>query len=477
MRKWLTRPDLMLMTLIAILTAGLVIATAPLAAQGAPEQIQDALALFNQETGQNLTLNDLYWTWDQLTATDSSLGCPKDGETYTQGQVVVYRFLFTWQGNIYEYRVSADRTTTRSCGAISQNAPTPTLSPNTTATPDPQSNILCPPQPGITYMRTRLTVGIKGHVPLGAVTNVRSDPASTAPQIGQITGSEFDILAGPQCDTEGYLWWQISNSAITGWMAEGKDGEYFFEPLPPSAGLTGLPVINLGNVSTLSGIDKIQGNFSRKLSFESDGKLVIVGDGGSEGAWIYDTLNATPRIMPATLPLTAIGFCNSSSGQTLGLFGGTDGAVRLWDLRPDIPVTERVYLLGHDDPVSAAACKSDGSLMASSGGLAYTTQNDAATDTYAIVVWDINSVSFKTALRGHTGEVTGLVFMPDGSLISASQDGSLRWWDVNTSTQLAMIQAETPATSLALSPDGTLLVAGYGDGSITAYRPISATAN
>ncbi|MBC8170336.1 MAG: hypothetical protein H7X77_01640, partial [Anaerolineae bacterium] len=403
--------------------------------QGAPEQIQDALALFNQDTGQNLVLTDLYWTWEQLTATDSSLGCPKDGEFYTQGQVVTYRFLFTYDGNIYDYRVSADRSNVRACGVTSTDAPTST--PSADSTPDPRSNRLCPtPAVGISYIRTRFAPGLQGFIPEGNASRVRVDPATTAAQVGELgAGTVFDIIAGPTCDAEGYVWWQILAGSLSGWIAEGQGSEYFVEPLPPAAPLTGYPALSLDNLPLVAELDKLQGNFSRKVAFSLDSKLVALGDTGSEGAWIYDNLSEAPRLLPSTLPLTTMAFGSPGSDKFLALFGGEDGGIRLWDLTLDEPVVERVYLLGHDDPVSAVAYKGDGSLIASSGGLAYTTQNDLAADTNAILLWDVNTVALKLALRGHLADVTGLAFLSDGSLVSSSLDGSVRWWDTTTGVE------------------------------------------
>ncbi len=73
----------MLGIVLAMLVAGAV------AAQGAPEQIQDALAAFNQRLGTALTLNDFFWTWEQSTFPDSALGCPADGVQPVAGTVAV----------------------------------------------------------------------------------------------------------------------------------------------------------------------------------------------------------------------------------------------------------------------------------------------------------------------------------------------------------------------------------------------------
>jgi WD40 repeat protein len=443
-----------------------------LVAQGAPEQIQDALALFNQEQGTALTLNDLYWEWEQTTADDSSLGCPKAGETYTPGRVVVYRVLFTYNNTIYDYRVSADRTITRSCGGTPVGAPTATLPPNVTPTPDPLSNRLCPESAAtLTYIRTRLAPNIEARVIEGGAPNrLRAEASTTANVLAEIPpGAAFDVLSGPVCDAEGYVWWQVDYNGTLGYTAEGQGSDYYIEPLPPTDLPADLPVIETGNAALVGEVGKLQGNFSRDLLFMPDGKLLTVGEIGSEGAWLYDSLQTAPRIVTSADLLTAIAYGSFGSDKYLAMYGGEDGAVRVWDVAADADVVERVFLNGHDDPIDAIAFKPDGTLMASVGGLAYTSQNDSETDTHAILLWNVGAVTLEGVLRGHTDAVTGLVFVGNDRLISSSLDGTVRLWNTEDFTQMGAVTAEVGATSLALHPEETLVVAGYADGSITVY--------
>lgn len=443
--------------------------TAVVTAQSAPEQIQDALALFNQEQGTNLTLNDFYWTWEQIEADDSSLGCPKPGETYTPGRVVVFRFLFTYNNTIYDYRVSADRTITRSCGGIAEDAPTATLPPNVTATPDPNSNRLCgSPTPGIVYIRTRLAPTLQARVLPNGVSNLRAEAAVSAALVRSLPGgTPLEIVSGPVCDSEGYLWWQVEADGALGYVAEGQGEDYFIEPLPPVNLPTNPVVIEPGNAALIGELAKLQGNIAGSLAWMRDDKLLTVGAVGSEGVWVYDTLGGTPRLLGSADRLTRVAV---SDGNTLAMVGGEDGAVRLWDVRAEAEVVERVFLNGHDDPVDAIAFQPSGGLMASVGGLAYTAQNDAETDTNAILIWDVDAVTLVGVLRGHTDTVTALAFAGDDLLISSGLDGSVRVWNVGDYTQMGMVGAEVGATSLAISLTANLVVAGYADGKITAYQ-------
>jgi WD40 repeat protein len=443
-------------------------------AQGAPDQINTALAALNQKLGTSLTLNDVVWSWEQIDAGDTSLGCPSPGESYAQVVTAAYRFSFTYNGVVYDIRVSADNSIVRDCSSTSVDAtPTP-LPPDFV---DPLSNRLCPEPPaGISYIRTRLAPDIEARVTPGSPNNLRAEPSTSAALIGEIpAGATFRVISGPTCDAEGNVWWQVTYGELNGWTAEGNGDQYYVEPLPPAEDALPQPptAIEAGNLPLVQEVARLQGNFANDLGFSVTGRLVTLGGTGSEGAWVYDSLLAPVRVIVSEDLLTTIDFAATPTAlrdRNLVMLGGADGAVRLWDLDPQAPIQERIFLRGHNDPVNAAAITSDGSFMASSGGLAFTGRTPQDDDQYAIVVWNVTNAVLSDVLRGHTDEVSEMLFTPDNQrLISASADGTIRVWDYANEEQLEIVTAEVGVTSLALSPDGSLLIAGYGDGSVTLH--------
>ena len=83
-------------------------------------------------------------------------------------------------------------------------------------------------------------------------------------------------------------------------------------------------------------------------------------------------------------------------------------------------------------------------------------------------LWDVDTQTEIAALRGHTGWVNGVAFSPGGkTIVSGSNDRTVRLWDVDTQTEIATLEGHTAAVnSVAFNPDGKTIVSGDQHGTV-----------
>src|SRR5687767_8037485 len=98
-------------------------------------------------------------------------------------------------------------------------------------------------------------------------------------------------------------------------------------------------------------------------------------------------------------------------------WGGDDGVIMLWNTTDWTAITT---LHGHMRGITSLTYSADGSVLAS-GRLDGT-----------IGLWDTRSGELLATLKGYTGGVTGVGFLADGRLASASYDGTIRPWGLET---------------------------------------------
>jgi len=131
--------------------------------------------------------------------------------------------------------------------------------------------------------------------------------------------------------------------------------------------------------------------------------------------------------------------------------GGEDGRIAVWRFGRDEP---DAVLEGHGAPVVALAVSPDGASIAS------------ASWDHTVRVWPLaggagGAGGAPRVLEGHAQNVNGVAFLPDGRVVSAGYDSTIRIWSVTAPAESPnIITLPTPLNAVAVAPDGEILAAG-----------------
>jgi WD40 repeat protein len=136
--------------------------------------------------------------------------------------------------------------------------------------------------------------------------------------------------------------------------------------------------------------------------------------------------------------------------------GGRDGTVTLRDADSAKP---RKTLKGHTEQVWALSFSSDGKLLAS------------ASSDKTVKVWDVDKAREKATLR-HPHYVYSVAFLKGDKLLASGSD-AVRLWDIDTAREVAALKKKgvDEVSVLAVSPDGKTLACAI-DGELTKPRVI-----
>jgi WD40 repeat protein len=138
----------------------------------------------------------------------------------------------------------------------------------------------------------------------------------------------------------------------------------------------------------------------------------------------------------------------------LALSGGDDETVRLWDLVELRQLAE----YDADVPVGAVAfLPSSGRVLAAAG-----------VDTLVLRDDDLSQMA---SLAGHTDWVRALAVSADeGTLVSGSDDGTVRVWDLAELAPTQVVQHGDWVKAVALAPDAGRVVSAARDGTVKVWR-------
>ncbi|GAB2974896.1 hypothetical protein GCM10023080_044330 [Streptomyces pseudoechinosporeus] len=200
------------------------------------------------------------------------------------------------------------------------------------------------------------------------------------------------------------------------------------------------------------------------LWFSPDGRTLVSSEADVGNLRLWDVASRKPLGAPLTSPyVNFLSAAVTPDGRTL-ITGGGD-RTEFWSV-PSRRPSGAPLTLSYDDAVfNVVALSPDGRTLAT-GGMG---ESD---DIYGpgngeVRLWDMASRrQVGQALTGHEGDLTGLVFSPDGKTLAVSSEvyeGTVRLWDVASRKPLGRpLRHEGGVTGMVFSPDGRTLASASG---------------
>lgn len=230
------------------------------------------------------------------------------------------------------------------------------------------------------------------------------------------------------------------------------------------------------------------------VAFSRDGKT-LTGEVEGSGIKLWDSRTGEVKKRLGNPEGLASIAAISSNGESIAE-AGDDATLRLWNAASE---SEAVILRPGKESISALALSPDGQLLAIGSGielilasagsgatlrtfsghetiisrLIFSNNNQilASADETGIKVRDLASGQIRNAFSPGA-KVTALRFAPgDRMLVSASEDGIVSLWDLQTGILSSQLKKHSGAVNaIAFSPDGTLMATGADDRTVIIWE-------
>jgi WD40 repeat protein len=201
----------------------------------------------------------------------------------------------------------------------------------------------------------------------------------------------------------------------------------------------------------------------RDGAFSADGKRVALGrSNGTAEIWDVAALKRIKQLPSGKDdPGQIRSFSFSADGKKL-LACSRDGGAYLWTLESRKPPRAFLYddyLAGHAH-LGSAALAHDGS-MVSAGSAQHAVSSGDSGYERSVKIWNAATGKLRRSWLGHEFAVNTVTFSADDRmLVSASRDGTIKYWDAATTKEVASIIVGNDGHWVVVSPSG--LFAGNG---------------
>ncbi|HEY0482355.1 MAG TPA: WD40 repeat domain-containing serine/threonine-protein kinase [Kofleriaceae bacterium] len=170
-----------------------------------------------------------------------------------------------------------------------------------------------------------------------------------------------------------------------------------------------LLVIEIASQRLIAAIDAHPMSAARRVAFDpATSAIVTTGDDGCLRIWSFPDVASRPPVRITTGPVYALDVHDGHA-----ITGSYDGSVTLVDLATG--QIERRYA-GHDSAVRTVQFRADGRW--------FVTGDNAG----RACLWRIDADDCHTWLDGHRAGVLGATFADDGTIFTASDDATVRYW-------------------------------------------------
>eukprot|EP01119_Soliformovum_irregulare_P018283 TRINITY_DN5576_c0_g1_i1.p1 TRINITY_DN5576_c0_g1~~TRINITY_DN5576_c0_g1_i1.p1 ORF type:complete len:333 (+),score=100.01 TRINITY_DN5576_c0_g1_i1:46-999(+) len=180
------------------------------------------------------------------------------------------------------------------------------------------------------------------------------------------------------------------------------------------------------------------GHFVQDIVISSDGQFALSGSWDSTlRLWDLNSGTTTRRFVGHTKDVLSVAF---SADNRQIVSGSRDKTVKLWNTLGECKYT--IEDQGHTEWVSCVRFSNTATPIIVSGGW-----------DKLVKVWNLSNCKLIRNLVGHTGYINSVTVSPDGSLCaSGGKDGTARLWDLNDGKQLYSLEAGDVINALCFSP-------------------------